>query len=85
LTTLQGLAVKLWGTEAPPLPAFSGERPLAVLDVTVPSQALWVLGHALVGMIGLHFFFRASHLGKVFRPARSTWTPPGSAATPCAR
>lgn len=65
--TLQGMAVKLWGTDARPLPAFSGERPLAVLDVTLPPQALWVLGTALVLMIGLHAFFRATYLGKAFR------------------
>ena len=64
---LQGAAVKLWGTDARPLPAFSGERPISVLDATVPPQALWVLGTAVVLMAGLHVFFRATYLGKAFR------------------
>jgi branched-chain amino acid transport system permease protein len=65
--TLQGLAVQLWGTDARPLPAFSGEAPLAFLGVTLPPQALWVLGVALVLMAGLHAFFRTTYLGKAFR------------------
>jgi len=65
--TLQGLAVKLWGTDARPLPAFSGERPLAFAGVTLPPQALWVLGVALLLMTGLHAFFGRTYLGKAFR------------------
>lgn len=65
--TLQGLAVKLWGTDARPLPAFSGERPLAFAGVTLPPQALWVLGAALALMTGLHAFFGRTYLGKAFR------------------
>jgi branched-chain amino acid transport system permease protein len=64
---LQGVAVKLWGTDARPLPAFSGERPITVLGATVPPQALWILGTAVVLMVGLHVFFRATYLGKAFR------------------
>ncbi len=65
--TLQGLAVTLWGTDARPLPAFSGERPLAFAGVTLPPQALWVLGVALALMTGLHVFFGRTYLGKAFR------------------
>lgn len=64
---LQGLAVTLWGTDARPLPAFSGERPLAFLGATIPPQSLWVLGTTLVLMLGLQLFFRATYLGKAFR------------------
>jgi branched-chain amino acid transport system permease protein len=65
--TLQGVAVLLWGTDARPMPAFSGERPLALLGVTVPPQALWVLGTALALMVVLHLFFGRTYLGKAFR------------------
>jgi branched-chain amino acid transport system permease protein len=65
--TLQGLAVRLWGTDARPMPAFTGERPLAVLGATIPPQALWVLGTAFALMVALHLFFGATYLGKAFR------------------
>jgi branched-chain amino acid transport system permease protein len=64
---LQGLAVSLWGTDAKPLPAFSGERPLHVAGATITPQALWVLGAALVLMLALQLFFRTTYLGKAFR------------------
>lgn len=64
---LQGLALTLWGTDARPMPAFSGERPLEILGATVPPQALWVLGTALGLVGGLHVFFQASYPGKAFR------------------
>jgi branched-chain amino acid transport system permease protein len=64
---LQGLAVTLWGTDARPLPAFSGERPISLAGATITPQALWVLGTTLVMMLGLQVFFRATYIGKAFR------------------
>jgi branched-chain amino acid transport system permease protein len=64
---LQGLAIKLWGTDARPMPAFSGERPLEVLGATLPPQALWVLGTAAALVLALHVFFQTTYLGKAFR------------------
>ncbi len=64
---LQGLAVKLWGTDARSMPAFTGERPFAVLGATIPPQALWVLGTAFTLMVALHLFFGVTYLGKAFR------------------
>lgn len=64
---LQGIAVKLWGTDARPMPAFTGERPLSLGGATIPPQALWVLGTALTLMVLLHLFFARSYIGKAFR------------------
>ncbi len=64
---LQGLAVMVWGTDARALPAFSGERPIALAGATITPQALWVLGTTLALMLGLQVFFRATYLGKAFR------------------
>jgi branched-chain amino acid transport system permease protein len=66
-TCLQGLAVVLWGTDARPLPAFSGERPVWLAGATVPPQAFWILGATVVLVAGLQFFFRATFVGKAFR------------------
>jgi branched-chain amino acid transport system permease protein len=64
---LQGVALKLWGTDAKPMPAFSGDRPLWLGGATIPPQALWVLGTTAVLVLGLHLFFQATYLGKAFR------------------
>lgn len=65
--SLQGLAVLVWGTDAQPLPAFSGERPLDFGGVTVPPQALWILGTSATLMLALYFFFMRTFVGKAFR------------------
>ena len=64
---LQGIAVLIWGTDAYALRAFSGERPIDLGGVTVPPQALWVLGTAAALMALLYFFFMRTYLGKAFR------------------
>jgi branched-chain amino acid transport system permease protein len=64
---LQGIAVLIWGTDAYALRAFSGERPIDLGGVTVPPQALWVLGTAAALMALLYIFFMRTYLGKAFR------------------
>jgi branched-chain amino acid transport system permease protein len=65
--TLQGLAVVVWGTEAQTLPTFSQEKPLQVFGATLPTQALWVLGTALILMFLLTIFFQYTFAGRAFR------------------
>lgn len=64
---LQGMAVLIWGTDAHPLRAFSGEKPIPLGAVTVPPQALWVVGTAAVMMALLYLFFMRTFIGKAFR------------------
>jgi branched-chain amino acid transport system permease protein len=64
---LRGLVVAVWGTEARPMPAFSGERPIELVGATVPPQALWVLGASIALMTALSLFFGRTYLGKAFR------------------
>lgn len=64
---LQGVAVLVWGTDAQPLPAFSGEKPVNLGGVTVPPQAFWVVGTAAMLMALLWLFFTRTYVGKAFR------------------
>jgi len=64
---LQGLAVLVWGTDAQPLPAFSGSGTLRLGEVTVPRQALWVIGTTALLMCLLYLFLTRTYLGKAFR------------------
>jgi branched-chain amino acid transport system permease protein len=64
---LQGIAVLIWGTDAHALRAFSGERPIHLGSVTVPPQALWVVGTAAALMAALYLFFMRSYIGRAFR------------------
>lgn len=64
---LQGIAVILWGTDAQPMDAFSGERPIHIMGATIVPQSLWVIGTAAALMIALDLFFRRTYLGQMFR------------------
>ena len=65
--TLQGGAVLVWGTDAQPLRAFSGDTPVNLGGVTVPPQAFWVVGTAALMMGLLWLFFTRTYVGKAFR------------------
>lgn len=61
---LRGLAELVWGKGYHTLPAFSGDKPLMILGATVLPQSLWVLGTALVVIVGLGWFFGRTLFGK---------------------
>jgi branched-chain amino acid transport system permease protein len=64
---LQGAAVLLWGTEAQPMPPFSGEKPFRLGGVTLLPQTLWIVGTAAALMILLYLFFQRTYPGKIMR------------------
>jgi branched-chain amino acid transport system permease protein len=61
---LRGLAALVWDKKIRPLPAFSGEAPLAVGGATLLPQTLWVLGTALAAVAALWWFFNRTLSGK---------------------
>src|SRR5215470_8489634 len=64
---IQGAAVIIWGTDAQPMPAFSGERPIELLGATLLPQSIWVIGTAAALVCCLYLFFQHTYLGKMFR------------------
>jgi branched-chain amino acid transport system permease protein len=64
---MQGLAGIIWGTDAQPMPAFSGEKLIRFFGATLMPQSLWVLGTAVVTMVALDLLFRKTYLGQMFR------------------
>lgn len=63
LTMIEGLVVVIWGSQPYSLPSFTGERPLALGDLLVPTQGLWMIGIALVSAVALVALLR-SRFGK---------------------
>ena len=64
---LQGLAAIIWGTDAQPMPDFSGGEVINLFGATLVPQALWVLGTSAVAMVALELLFRRTYLGQMFR------------------
>lgn len=61
---LRGVAQVIWGKQFYSLPAFSGNRPIAVGGATLLPQSLWVLGVTVALVVALAVFFKRSLLGK---------------------
>jgi branched-chain amino acid transport system permease protein len=60
-------AMLIWGRDAKPLPAFTGETPIAIGKATITPQALWVVGLSVVVVIALTVFYRRSLFGTAIR------------------
>ena len=60
-------AMLIWGRDAKPLPAFSGETPIAIGRATVVPQTLWVVGLTVVVVVALTMFYRKSLFGTAIR------------------
>jgi len=61
---LRGLATIVWDKQLHALPAFTGERPIALFGATVVPQSLWVVGATLAIVVALWWFFGRTRLGK---------------------
>jgi len=61
---LRGLAGLVWDKNLHALPAFSGDRPIALGGATIVPQSLWVLGVTLAVVAALWWFFNRTLHGK---------------------
>jgi branched-chain amino acid transport system permease protein len=64
LTFINGLALVVWGSQPYAVSAFSGEEPIDVFGVLVPSQGLWIAAFAVIIIIGIWFLMAHTTLGK---------------------
>jgi branched-chain amino acid transport system permease protein len=53
LTFINGLALVVWGSQPYAVTAFSGEEPIDVFGILVPSQGLWIAAFAVIIIIGI--------------------------------
>ena len=67
LTLLEGLVLLVWGSQPYALPTFSGERPLPLGAVLVPSQGPWVGGALLLVITGLWWLLAHTGFGRALR------------------
>jgi branched-chain amino acid transport system permease protein len=67
LTTLEGLSLVVWGSQPYALPPFSGEAPVSVLGVRLPTQGIWIAGTALAIIASVWFLLMRTALGEALR------------------
>jgi ABC-type branched-subunit amino acid transport system permease subunit len=67
LTTLEGFSLVVWGSQPYALPPFSGEAPVAVLGVRLPTQGFWIAGTALAIIAAVWFLLMRTPQGLALR------------------
>ena len=67
LTFLEGLSLVIWGSQPYALPPFSGEAPVTLLGVRVPTQGFWIAGAALLIILGMWYLLMRTTLGEALR------------------
>jgi branched-chain amino acid transport system permease protein len=66
-TVLRGGALLAFGKTPRPVPSFSGETPIPVLQAVILPQALWVIGAMLVIVVAFYVFLDRTLVGKAFK------------------
>ncbi len=61
---LRGLASLVWDKSLHALPAFSGDKPIAILGASITPQSLWVIGAGALLLLATGWFFNRTLLGK---------------------
>jgi branched-chain amino acid transport system permease protein len=67
LTLLEGGALVIWGSQSYTLPAFSGERPVDIGGLLVPSQGFWVVGLTVAVTVLQGVLLARTRFGWAFR------------------
>jgi len=67
LTLLEGLCLVIWGSQPYASPPFSGEAPVIVLGVRLPTQGAWIAGAVLLIMVGMWYLLMRTAVGEALR------------------
>ncbi len=67
LTFFQGVTLLVWGNQPYALPPFSGEAPLVLGPLRVPTQGLWLAGVSAGIIVGLWVLLQRTKLGRALR------------------
>ena len=64
LTFIEGLALVVWGSQPYAVPPFSGEQPVNLFGVRIPSQGLWIAGISALIILAAWYLLARTASGK---------------------
>jgi branched-chain amino acid transport system permease protein len=67
LTFFVGVTLVVWGNQPYALPPFSGEAPVVIAGIRVPTQGLWLAGVAAAMILALWLLLNRTTLGRALR------------------
>ncbi|UFN51530.1 ABC transporter permease (plasmid) [Roseomonas sp. OT10] len=74
LTFFEGLVLILWGSQPYAMPPFSGEAPVVIGGLRIPSQGLWVIGACAVMIAALWYLLQRTRTGRALRACAENTT-----------
>ncbi len=67
LTVTEGLLLVVWGSQPYALPPFSGEAPVEILGIRVPTQGFWIAGATILVIVLLWYLLARTTAGMALR------------------
>jgi branched-chain amino acid transport system permease protein len=67
LTFFQGFVLVAWGSQPYALPPFSGEQPISLKGIRLPSQGLWLVAACAVMVVGFWYLLQKTRFGRALR------------------
>jgi len=67
LTLTEGLLLVVWGSQPYALPPFSGEAPVQIVGIRVPTQGFWIAGATLAIIVTLWYLLTRTTAGMALR------------------
>jgi branched-chain amino acid transport system permease protein len=74
LTLFEGLTLIIWGNQPYALPPFSGEAPIILGEVRIPTQGLWLAAGCTVTIAGLYWLINRTTVGRALQAAAENAT-----------
>jgi branched-chain amino acid transport system permease protein len=70
----EGLVLAIWGSNPYALPLFSGEQPLRIGGIRVPTQFFWMIGAMGLVVLAMWYLFAGTRVGKALEAcAENPW------------
>jgi branched-chain amino acid transport system permease protein len=67
LTLFEGLMLVTWGSQPYALPPFSGQEPVAVAALLIPTQQFWIVGTTILIIFVLWYLLQKTTFGQALR------------------
>lgn len=74
LTLLEGFSLVVWGSQPYAMPPFSGEEPVDLWGIRIPTQAFWIVGTAVAVIVALWLLITRTRLGRALRACAENQT-----------
>src|SRR2546427_8687059 len=67
LTLFEGASLVIWGSQPYSIPTFSGERPVTIAGVRIPTQGFWIIGVTAAIVVLLCYILTRTVFAKAMR------------------